>query len=391
MSLASEGTDRTVPVWDGRHETWHHFLVEVKWTLSAMKATERPLLAARLIKRNLQAGPAPLVQLLYKLDPSEFREEQDVDRLIRFLESSPLNKQPLPEAGNRIGAYYRRLHRKRHESVRQYIVREEKVHDDMLKALQRLLRERELDFEQYDCSIAELKEFCGMKDGASVYFEDGASFASPSEAGTNPFDEGETESSWLLLETCIPGDENGKRMVKAATRNKLTYQEIRSALTNMYEDSQSSQHRHSGKGYHFMMDQSGDDDYWQQFGDHYEDDESGFYHSWDDESWQDLQWQAFESEPSIWAQVDWHENDWQTPEEEHDPSEPGAASEDFKVLFQAQEEAEKHHRELQIMMAENDRNLAEARRAVAAATEDRGWGAGPQQGKGRMTTTYPGK
>ncbi len=217
---------------------------------------ETPRLAARLVRRNLKMGPPSLVQLLYKLDPENFEREADVTRLIRFLEDSPLNKQPLPEAGNRIGAYYRRLRQKPHESVRQFIVREEKVHDEMLKALQRLLRERDLDFDQYDCSVGELKLFVGMKDGASVFsggddssetrrdeeasFQDGHSGGSQAPRGEGrPAEEDEKESEaghstpsvktakgkdflqrlmekglmplsaldvirgWLLLETCI--------------------------------------------------------------------------------------------------------------------------------------------------------------------------------------------
>ena len=322
MNEQSSESRATVPVWDGRHESWNHFLVEVKWTLSSMKPAERPLLAARLVRQNLKAGPPSLVQLLYKLDPDDFRKESDVARLIQFLETSPLNKQPLPEAGNRIGAYYRRLHRKPNESVRQYIVREEKVHDDMLKALQRLLRERELDFEQYDCTVEELKEFVGIRHDASVYYGDdeGASVtesqaaegsserdrglhgerdegdpasrqfpespigkedrskATPSrgkdllqrlmEKGLMPLSALDVIRGWLLLETCIPGDDNGKRMVKAATRNKLTYQEIRSALTNMYEDGQ--QHQRSRNMYYNHM-------YGEQETEDYEADYNGTY------------------------------------------------------------------------------------------------------------------
>lgn len=74
-----------------------------------MKKDERPLLAARIVRKNLQEGPPPLVQLLYKLDPEDFGDVEDVERLIRFLEASPLNRQPLPDAGTKIGQYYRRL------------------------------------------------------------------------------------------------------------------------------------------------------------------------------------------------------------------------------------------------------------------------------------------
>ena len=435
---ASTSDKALVPVWDGRHETWHHFLVEVKWTLSSMKPSERPLLAARLIRKNLQSGPAPLVQLLYKLDPDDFRNEEDVARLIRFLEDSPLNKQPLPEAGNRIGAYYRRLHRKPHESVRQYIVREEKIHDDMLKALQRLLRERELDFEQYECTIDELKEFVGMKDGASVYFEDAASAGhSVSEPGGNPFDadissvrdsdrdlDGERESTsrterisghesqtpkvkagkgkdllqrlmekglmplsaldvirgWLLLETCIPGDENGKRMVKAATRNKLTYQEIRSALMNMYEDNLGGSRAY--RGHNYVM----EGDYgWEESTEGHQEADEIYYQG--HEEWPNDSWQSGECSETAWNQTEWDEGIW--PEENEDQG-TEVNTEELQALMQAQDEAEQAHRDLQLMMAETNRNLSDARKAVAAATKDRGWGAGPQQ-KGRMTSTYPNK
>lgn len=190
--MNKEGDQKTlIPLWDGRHESWSHFLAEIKWTLTSMKKDERPLLAARIVRKNLQEGPPPLVQLLYKLDPEDFGDVEDVERLIRFLEASPLNRQPLPDAGTKIGQYYRRLRRKPQESVRQFLVREEQVHDMMLRSLQRLLREKELDFDNYDCSIEELKEFVGMKDGASVYYDDASSETSKASGATAaPWTEG---------------------------------------------------------------------------------------------------------------------------------------------------------------------------------------------------------
>ena len=159
MEEKGESNKTLIPLWDGKHETWAHFLAEIKWTVSSLKKDERPLLAARIIRKNLQQGPPSLVQLLYKLEPEDFKAEEDVDRLNKFLEQSPLNKQPLPDAGQKIGQYYRKLHRRQQESVRQFLVREETVHSERLKALQRLLHEKELEFDQYDCTVAELKEF----------------------------------------------------------------------------------------------------------------------------------------------------------------------------------------------------------------------------------------
>ena len=77
---------------------------------------------------------------------------------------------------------------------------------------------------------------------------------------------------WLLLETCIPSDEIGKRMSKAATKNKLTYQEIRSALT----DQQPGNRNRGYGGYYGETEFDNDDDY----------DESGMFQDvWHEEDW----------------------------------------------------------------------------------------------------------
>ena len=65
-----------VPMWDGKPESFAHFVTEIKWTLYATKKDERPLLAARIIKKALQQGQSTLVQLMYKLDPDDFKTEE---------------------------------------------------------------------------------------------------------------------------------------------------------------------------------------------------------------------------------------------------------------------------------------------------------------------------
>ena len=150
----------SVPVWGGK----------AKWTMYATKKEERALLAARIIRKALQSGQSTLVQLMYKLNPEDYRTEDSINKLVKYLEESPLNRQPLPDAGTKIGAYYRRLLRRHHEPLPSFLVREDKVHDDMLRALQRLLRERELVFEGYETDVEELKRFCEIQEGESVYF-----------------------------------------------------------------------------------------------------------------------------------------------------------------------------------------------------------------------------
>lgn len=120
-----------VPTWDGKPETFSHFVTEIRWALNSTKKDERSLLASRIVRRALQSEHPTLVALLYKLDPDEFNSEDGVDRLVKFLEASPMNRQPLPDAGNKIGGYYRRLHKKPNEAIPAFLVREDRVHDEM--------------------------------------------------------------------------------------------------------------------------------------------------------------------------------------------------------------------------------------------------------------------
>ena len=99
----------SIPIWDGKAESFAHFIVECKWSLQLSKASERPLLAARIVRKALQSPHHSLVQLMYRLRPEDFRTESDVGKLIKYLEESPLNKQPLPDASAKIGNYYRIL------------------------------------------------------------------------------------------------------------------------------------------------------------------------------------------------------------------------------------------------------------------------------------------
>lgn len=286
-----------IPMWDGKAETFSHFIVECKWSLQSSKASDRPLLAARIVRRALQSPHPTLVQLMYRLRPEDFRNEADVNKLIKYLEESPLNKQPLPDAGAKIGNYYRRLHRKHQEPVNAFLIREEKTHDDMIRALQRLLREKELSFEEYDMDMEALKNFCGFQPGQSLYYgpddvnvtadeatdgpgDDtadertqtprGSQAGRPFSASAAPFRGAHSSRStssnaepetrrgkdvlerlmekglmplaaldhirgWLLLEMTSTSDED-RRLIKAATRNRLTYSEVRNALLGMFEE-----------------------------------------------------------------------------------------------------------------------------------------------------------
>ena len=61
-----------------RPENFQHYVQEVKWFLAATKASERPYAAARSIRRMLQSEESALKSLMYKLDPSDFSDEQGI-------------------------------------------------------------------------------------------------------------------------------------------------------------------------------------------------------------------------------------------------------------------------------------------------------------------------
>ena len=431
-----------VPVWDGKPESFSHFVQEIKWTVSATRKDDRHLLGPRVIRKALQSGHPALVQLMYKLDPSDFTKEDSVMKLVKYLEESPLNRQALPDAGNKIGSYYRRLRKRPAESVPNFLIREDKVHDEMLKALQRLLREKELDFGTYEVTIEELRQFCGMNPDESMYFgpgdegvesnseaestktnsqrtptprQPGAAFTAsgPSrtrhssssaastevpkakgrdlvqrlmEKGLIPLSALDVIRGWMLLEMST-GTEEERRLIRAATRNKLGYQDIKAALLSMFEE---KHHRipldgdRKGKGKYgglFFNDGSyfgADDieDFTGEFDDTFYANEGSTY----GDGYGNWDWWSEEQPFEAW----W--NDESTGDEPvPDPVEP---DETLAHLMKEQEDAERANAEMQIMMAENHRNLMEARRAVSQAAKDRGWGSPPQQRQQKSTSHY---
>ena len=433
----------SIPLWNGRPESFSHFLHEVKWTLSSSKKEERALLAAKIVRKALQSGQPTLVQLMYKLEPDEFKTEEDVHKLVTYLEQSPLNRQALPDAGAKIGSYYRRLHRRGGESVPAFLVREDKTHDEMLKALQRLLREKELTFEGYDMSLAELKAFCGIQDGESLYYgepegfdadeADDASSQKSSQKTTTPTPSregipfstrsqgaGPSDTSppkpkgrdvierlmqkgliplaaldvirgWMVLEMTVGSDED-RRLIRAATRNKLGYTEIKAALLSMYEDKTNktmfssplkghgkSGHGKSGKSSAFY---GGMEDPW-KIDPNVGFDDNEVNHVEEEPDWDQSAWWTSDTS---WYGHAWNGDDTSP---KHEASEHLDDPEIFQHLMQEQDEYERQFQELQALTAESERNLAEARRAVSLAARDRGWNQPPQQRQPRYTSAYP--
>ena len=456
-----------VPTWDGRPETFSHFLHEIKWSVSSSRKEDRALLGAKIIRKALQTGNPTLVQLLYKLDPSDFSTEKDLQKLIKFLEESPLNRQALPDAGNKIGGYYRRLRKRPGETVPAFLIREDRVHDEMHRALQRLLREKELDFDTYDVTVEELRNFCGFQKDQSLYYGNGEEteeetmshtteapqapqeeprpasertstprrpgqpFTPPPASMEPPSAKGATSSTtsdlpaprgkdllqrlmekgliplaaldvirgWMILEMSTQSDEE-RRLIRAATRNKLGYTDIKGALLSMYEE---KAHRiplegpkGSGKSRAYFQEELYD---WEENSEDITVNEADTFHAEDygqDYDGSAAWWQDPWSQEAWWQSPAWNEGhfqdaNWDAASQSIPEDSAPESNEAYAHLLKEQDEAEKSYNELQALMAENERNLQEARRAVAEAARDRGWSAGPQQRQQRFTSSYPGR
>ena len=393
-----------VPIWNGKPEDFSHYVQEIRWFFAATKSADRPYAAARLIRRMLDSEYTALKTLMYKLDPSDFRDEDGIGKLIAFLENSPMNRQPIPDAGAKLSQYYRKLGRKNGESIPQFLVREDHAHDGMWRALQRLLREKALDFTKYDVSETELRIFCGMGDQSYYYenemnaeeddLDENEDDQGSRHSGTtiNPNRSGKGSSStstrpepkrkdlierlmdkgliplaaldiirgWMILEMTSSTDTD-KALVKAATQNKLGYEAIRAAWLSMHEDrDRFPRHGDKGRGRHHALQWSED---WQQSYDMQEDE----YDQYQSEMWNpDYGEQGWQD--GFYGQ----EEEWQPGHDEpaeDEPTEQEDNSESSAMLAQLEEESHG----LQAMLAENQRNLQQARQAVASAKKDRGW------------------
>ncbi len=435
-----KGSGNRVPTWDGRPESFFHYVTEIKWHLAGTKASERPYAAARLVRRILESDYPALKSLMYKLNPEEFTTEEAVSKLVSFLEASPMNRQPIPDAGRKLSAYYRRLSRKPQETIPQFLVREETLYDEMWRSLQRLLREKELDFTQYDCSLSDLKSFCGIDPEQSFYVPNGStgqdsdttgsgsthpsrfggtrprahtveheddeefdedhedpptprsrSHSSPTPIGAPPYKPPSKKydlierlmqkgliplaaldiiRGWLLLE-CTSATELDKSLVKAATQNKLGYQSIRSALLSLHEDRGKAGHpfpkgMSKGKHSNFYAEDMVDPDssYDGFYGESFEDPMDSWY-DWG----HDYSYDGFFGEEGYVAETPEGHAEEETPSSSHQ----GPDDEAVHALTQLQEE----EKELAAMMADHQRNLEQARKAVQEAKKDRGWKSTP--------------
>ena len=112
-----------IPDWDGDPSTWNEFVVSTKWYVLGMKGEDRPLAAVRIARKLLQSSNQSVKRLVLKLDPDKFTSAESVTTFLTYLAKSPLGRMPVPDAGKKMQAFYRKLQRRRGEAVGQFLVR----------------------------------------------------------------------------------------------------------------------------------------------------------------------------------------------------------------------------------------------------------------------------
>ena len=103
--LSEEPPTPGVPTWNGDGETVQAFLQDVDWYVMGLKTNERHLAVAR-IWANLRGVARLAVNRLRAADFEEVPGRSDgLEKLKAFLTDTPLAKQPLPDAYQKIDRY----------------------------------------------------------------------------------------------------------------------------------------------------------------------------------------------------------------------------------------------------------------------------------------------
>ena len=143
----------------------------------------------------LRSQNASVRKIIMKLEPDEFQTEQDLYKMLDAISKSPLGQLPLPDAGQKIGNYYRKLFRRRGEAATDFLIREDNVHDEMWRALQRLLKDMDVKWEDYGYDKEELETLLEGLDGTAPWTRPTTHKELPDEPDAASAAEQETETS----------------------------------------------------------------------------------------------------------------------------------------------------------------------------------------------------
>ncbi len=129
------------PEWVGPATSWHFLVAETKWYINGLKPGERAHAVSRIGLTLLRSQNVSVRKIIMKLTADDFQTEADLYQMLDAISTSPLGQLRLPDAGQKIVNYCRKLFRRRGEAATDFLIREDNVHDEMWRALQRVLKD----------------------------------------------------------------------------------------------------------------------------------------------------------------------------------------------------------------------------------------------------------
>ncbi|CAE7730452.1 unnamed protein product [Symbiodinium sp. CCMP2592] len=379
MSAQASAGDHDAPSWDGNPATYQAFETSCRWYVLTLKDSEKAGAAARVWAKL--SGPAKSV--VRHLDPEQYYRADGLEKLLTLLRGSPLQTLPVPDCFAKLERW-NTLRRKDHETIPEFLVREDECFTELQQSLKRSRDMRKPPPPRSEPPGDENED--DAKQSPMEDFEDLPDFrkTSPSSSPRKSPKVSQPDVTVLPEEPADFNDElRGYRLLKATNLtvqerqqvltlagNLVNFQVVRQALRAFFDDSGGS-HRHRHRDRHaWWATETEDPD-----GEHF-DCETGPPEDFADAYWGDLSWsqQGWEDWPDEGLYYDGAEDEGiyydaagneiypedMYPEEEAEPS---------------QEEAEslKQQADATALAAEANRTLTEARAAVAKVRAARGY------------------
>ena len=295
--LSEEPPTPGVPTWNGDGETVQAFLQDVDWYVMGLKTNERHLAVAR-IWANLRGAARLAVNRLRAADFEEVPGRSDgLEKLKAFLTDTPLAKQPLPDAYQKIDRY-RGIKRMRGESAAEYVLRE--AEGKMNEALRKLKPKDEKKEQRRARLTRRRHELRCYRQGIDPDSADASWWEDPddslssysSEAEEGPHG-AEIRGYQLLRNARLAAGE--KQTLLAHTANSTSFDVVRAALITWWENEEELRGHDSGvaRAYLFAEDVS----------------EEG---PGDDPSYEDVYAQGYADAADEWPADDWQGDEWWT-------------------------------------------------------------------------------
>ena len=342
------------------------------WFRASLKPGDQERAVARLWA-NLQ-GPAKEVVRMCK--PQDFEDARGVERLLRILRESPLASMPVPDAYKKIQAYDQ-IRRRPGEVIGDYIVTEQRAFRKMTEPLRRVRNSRgeKSGVRRHDHRATSVNSsVCSDAEYEMVEDED-AFVEAPwrQERTGQTFFELEIRRYRLLQNARLSREE--RQVVLAGTRNDTEYTAIVTQLRSAWDDQDLSERdrgsKSFGKGRTVHFAEADTEWYAEQIAHSISGDASELEVTWSFDPVEAIWWCGV-LDPSIPAPdvMDWSE-DWSY-------SESSSCAEDVfpeqsQVLALTADDASSPEcvQQAEVLVAEANRTLAQARSAVASAKQNR--------------------